>query len=75
MCEFVSHKRPISAVLVIENYLEEEKEFCDVVITASSDETIKVRSIFFTLHSSFFNLVTIIFSVPRLRHRLHHKYF
>ncbi|XP_057305846.1 WD repeat-containing protein 41-like [Hydractinia symbiolongicarpus] len=42
LCELVGHTRAISSAILIENYLDEQKSFCDVIVTASSDQTIRV---------------------------------
>ena len=42
VCELVGHKRAITAAIVIKKYLDSINDFSDVVVTASSDEIIKV---------------------------------
>lgn len=43
ICELVGHKRAITAAIVIKKYLDSINDFSDVVVTASSDEIIKVK--------------------------------
>ncbi|XP_066923953.1 WD repeat-containing protein 41-like [Clytia hemisphaerica] len=42
VCELVGHKRAITAAIIIRKYLDSIEDFSDVIVTASSDEAIKI---------------------------------
>jgi len=49
ICGLDGHKRAITTSIVIKKYLDLSERFSDVIVTASSDETIKVESSFFSV--------------------------